>query len=146
AAVRADRDIDAGLFIVFIAGFGNLNDSGGLAAADALGFAGDADRTAADADLDKVGPGFGKEEEPVAIHDIARADLDAVAVMRADPIDRAALPFAEPFGGIDAEHVHPGFDQGGHTLGIVAGVDAGADDIALVFVQQFVDVFLVAVV
>ena len=54
AAIGADGDIDAGLLIVFIAGFGNLDNGSCLAAANALGLAGDADGAAANADLDKV--------------------------------------------------------------------------------------------
>ena len=85
AAVGADGHIDAGLLVVLIPGLGHLDDRRGLAAADALGLTGDADGTAADADLDEVGAGLGQEQEAVAVHHVAGAHLDLVAVMLADP-------------------------------------------------------------
>ena len=68
AAVGADGHIDAGLLEILVAGLGYLNDSRCLAAADALGLAGDADGTAADTDLDEVRarlvPGSGSPRGP----------------------------------------------------------------------------------
>ena len=66
--------------------------------------------------------------------------------MFTNPGDGAGLPLTEALGRVDAQHIHTGFHQSGHTLGVVAGVDAGAHHIALVGVQQFVDVFLVGIV
>ncbi len=146
AAIGADRDIDAGLLIVFIAGFGNLDNGGCLAAANALGFAGDADGAAANADLDKVCTGFCQEQEALAVHHVACTDLYLVAVMLTDPGDGTGLPFAVTFGRVDAEHIHAGIHQGGHALGIVAGIDAGADNIALVGIQQLIGMFLVGII
>ena len=146
AAVRADGDVDAGLLEVLVAGLGHLDDGGRLAAADALGLAGDADGAAADADLDKVGPGLGQEEEALPVHHVACAHLDLVAVVLADPAQGAALPLREALGRVDAQNIHPGVHQGGHPLGVVAGVDACAHHIALAGVQQLVGVLLVGVV
>src|SRR5699024_3159903 len=123
-----------------------FDDGGRLAAADALGLAGDADGAAADADLDKVCPGLGQEEEAVAVHHVARAHLDLVAVVLADPAQGAALPLREALGRVDAQHVHAGIHQGGHPLGVVAGIDARAHHIALAGVQQLVGILLVGVV
>ena len=54
AAVGADGHIDARLLIVFVTRRGDFDERGRLAAADALGLAGDADGAAADADLHEV--------------------------------------------------------------------------------------------
>src|SRR5699024_8879698 len=125
---------------------GHLDDGGRLTAANALGLAGDADGAAADADLDKVGPGLGQEEEALPVHHVACAHLDLVAVVLADPAQGAALPLREALGRVDAQNIHPGVHQGGHPLGVVAGVDACAHHIALAGVQQLVGVLLVGVV
>ncbi len=146
AAVRANRYINAGFLKIFIACRRDFNQCGCLSAADALLFAGDADRAAADADFDKIRARFCQETEAVTVHDIARADLDLVAIVRANPIDGAALPFGEALGGVDAECVRPRLNQRRDTLGIVAGVDARADDITFVLVEQLQGIFLVGIV
>ena len=145
-AVGTDRNIDAGLLKILVSRLCDLDDCSRLTAADALGLAGDADGTAADADLHEVCACLCQEQETVAVDDIARADLDTVAVGLADPFDGAALPLAEAFGGINADHVHAGFHQRRDTLRVVSGIDACADDIALVFIQKLVHIFLVAVI
>ena len=127
-------------------GLGDLNDRRSLTASDALSLAGDADGAAADADLDEVCAGLGQEQEALAVNDVACADLHLVAVVLADPGDGAGLPLAEALGGVDAEHIHTGLYQRGHALGEVAGVDARADNVALVLVEQLVDVLLVGVI
>ena len=146
AAVGADGDVNAGLLVVLVAGLGDLNDRRSLTASDALSLAGDADGAAADADLDEVCAGLGQEQEALAVNDVACADLHLVAVVLADPGDGAGLPLAEALGGVDAEHIHTGLYQRGHALGEVAGVDARADNVALVLVEQLVDVLLVGVI
>jgi len=146
AAIGADGHIDAGLFIILIAGLGDLDDSGSLAAANALGLAGDADGAAADADLHEVGTCLCQEAEAFCIDHIACADLDGVAVVLTDPANGAALPLGIALGRVDAEDVHTGLHQSRNTLGVVTGVDAGTHDIALVGVQQLVGVLLVGVV
>ena len=72
--------------------------------------------------------------------------MHAVAITIADPLQRDGLPLAEAFAGIDAQHVRTGLDQRRHTLFIVAGVDTGTDDIALIPVQQFIGMFLMGIV
>ena len=66
--------------------------------------------------------------------------------MLADPADGAALPLGVALGGVDAQHIHTGLYQCGHALSVVAGVDAGTHNVALVLIQQLVDVCLVGVV
>jgi len=69
-AIRADRDIDAGFLEILVAGCSDFNYSRGLSASDALGFAGNADRTAADANLDKIRTGFRKEAETMVMGEL----------------------------------------------------------------------------
>ena len=146
AAVRADRHIDAGLLVVLVTGLGDLDDGSSLTTANALGLAGDADRAAADADLHEVSARLCEEAEALGIHDITGAHLHGVAVVLADPADGAALPLGVALRGVDAEDIHTGLYQCGYTLGVVAGVDAGAHNVTLVLVQQLVDVGLVGIV
>ena len=143
AAVGADGHIDAGLLEVLVTGCGNLDQSGSLAAADALGLTGDADGAAADADLDEVSASIGQEQEAVLVDDVTGTDLDGVAVVLADPGDGLGLPAGVALGGVDDQNVNAGVDQSGNALGVVAGVDAGADQIALLLVQQLQGVLLV---
>ena len=84
AAVGTNRDVYAGLLEVLIAGAADVDQRGGLATADALGLTGDADGTAADTDLDEVGTAIGQEAEAVGVDDVARADLDGIAVVLAE--------------------------------------------------------------
>ena len=58
-AVGAHGHVDAGLLVVLVASAADVDQRGGLTAADALGLAGNADRTAADTDLDEVGTAVG---------------------------------------------------------------------------------------
>ncbi len=146
AAVGADGHVDAGLAEVLVAGLRHFNGRGGLAAADALGLAGDADGTAADADLHKVGARVGEEAEALGVNHVARADLHVVAVVLAHPFDGHLLPVGIALGAIDAQHVGAGLDKRRHTLGVVAGVDARAHHVALVGVQKLVGIGLVGVV
>ena len=146
AAVGADGHIDAGLLVVLVTSLGNLDDSGSLTTADALGLAGDADGAAADADLHKVCTSLSEEAEALGVHHVAGTHLDGVAVVLADPADGAALPLGVALRRVDAQHIHTGLYQCGHALGVVAGVDAGAYNVALVLIQQLVDVCLVGIV
>ena len=66
--------------------------------------------------------------------------------MLTDPADGAALPLGVALRGVDAEDIHTGLHQSRHALGVVAGVDAGTDDVALVLVQQLVGILLVGIV
>ena len=146
AAVGADGDVNAGLLEVLVPRLGHLDDRGGLPPADALLLPRDADGAAADADFYKVRPGPGQEEEAVPVHHVAGPHLHGVAVLLADPLDGAALPLRKALGGIDAQHVHPGLQEGGDPLLVVPRVDARPHDVPLLGVQQLALVLLVAVV
>ena len=146
AAVRADRDVDAGLLEILVACCRNLDQRSSLTAADALLLTGDADGAAADADLDEVRACLSEETEALAVNNVACADLYVVAVLRAYPGQGAALPLGEALGGVDAQNVRARLDQSRNALCVVAGVDACADHIALMLVEQLERVCLVAVV
>ena len=66
--------------------------------------------------------------------------------MLPDPADGAGLPLGVALGRVDAQHIHAGFHQSGHTVGVVAGVDTGTHHIALIGVQQLVGVLLMRIV
>ena len=145
-AVRAHGHVDTGLLVVLVTGAADVDQRGGLAAADTLGLAGNADGAAADTDLDEVGAAIGQEAEALGVDDVTGTDLDVLAVVGADPLDSALLPLAEALGGVDAQNVGTSLDEQRHALGIIAGVDTGADHVALVVIEQLVGVSLVAVV
>ena len=145
-AVGAHGHVDASLLVVLVASTADVNQRGGLATADALGLAGNADGTAADTDLDEVGTAVGQKAEALGVDNVTGTDLDVLAVVGANPLDGALLPLAEALGRVDAQDVGTGLDEQRHALGIVAGVDAGADHVALIAVEQLVGVGLVAVV
>ena len=146
AAIGAYGHVDAGLLVIAVALGAHVDQRAGLAAADALLLAGDADGAAADADLDEIRAALGQEAEALSVDHVAGADLDALAVVFADPCDGAFLPLGVALGGVNAQHVGPGLEKGGDALGIVAGVDAGADHVFLVGVEQLQRVLLVHVV
>ena len=104
-AVRADRNVDAGLLEILVTSGCDLDQSGSLTAADALLLTGDADGAAADADLDEVRAGLSEETETFTVNNVARADLYTVAVLCAYPGQGAALPLGEALGGVNAENV-----------------------------------------
>src|SRR5699024_169714 len=99
-----DRDVNTGLEEILVARRSDLDQRGRLAAANALLLTGDADRAAADADLDKVRARVSEEAEALAVNHVARADPDAVAVVLANPRKRAALPLGKALGRVDAQH------------------------------------------
>ena len=107
------------------------------ALADTLLLTGDADRAAADADLNKVCACFCQEEEAFAVYYVTCADLNGVAVFCTDEVDGAFLPLGEALRGVDAQYVCTGFYQSRYTLFIVAGVDTGTDYIAFVCSSSF---------
>ena len=86
-AVRTNRNINAGFIEIFVPCFANINKSGCLTAADTLGLTGDADRSAADTNLNKVSTCLCKEEEAIPIDNISGTDLNAVAVLFTDKGD-----------------------------------------------------------
>ena len=146
AAVGAYGHVDAGLVVVAVSVGTHVNQGAGLTASDAFLFTRDADGTAADADFNEVGSAVGQETEALAVHHVPSADLHGVAVVLADPRNGALLPLGIALGRVDAEHIGPRGEQGGHPLLVIPGIDAGADDVFLVGVQQFQRVFLVHVV
>ena len=146
AAVGAEGDIHPGFFKVTVPFPCHVNDRGGLSPANAFGFTGDADGAAADADFDKVRSGVRQKAEALSVHHVARAHLYSVAVGCPNPFQRALLPLGIALGGVDDQHVRPGFHQRGNPLGIVTGVDASAYHIALVAVQQLQRVSLVGII
>ena len=145
-AVGAHGHVNTGLLVVLVTGAADVDQRGGLATTDTLGLASDADGTAADTDLDEVGTAVGQEAEALGVDNVTGTDLDVLAVVGADPLDGALLPLAEALGGVDAQDIGTGLDEQRHTLGIVAGVDAGADHVALVVIEELVGVGLMAVV
>ena len=145
-AVGAHGHVDTGLLVVLVASAADVDQRGGLTTTDTLGLAGDADGAAADTDLDEVGTAVRQEAEALGVDDVTGTDLDVLAVVGADPLDGALLPLAEALGRVDAQDIGTGLDEQRHALGIVAGVDTGADHVALVAVEQLVGVGLVAVV
>lgn len=66
--------------------------------------------------------------------------------MLTNPGNGARLPLREALRGVNAQHVRAGLNQGRDTLGIVAGIDACADNVTLVLVQQLQGVFLMRIV
>ena len=146
AAVGAHGHVDAGLLVVLVASTADVDQRGGLATADTLGLAGNADGATADTDLDEVGTAVRQEAKALGVDDVTGTDLDVLAVVGANPLDGALLPLAEALGGVDAQDIGAGLDEQRHALGIVAGVDTGPDHVALVAVEQLVGVGLVAVV
>ena len=141
-AVRADGNIYAGSFIVFVSCLADLNQSRCLASADALGFSCDADRAAADTDFYKVCAAFGKEQKAFLVNNISGTDLDGVAVVCADIVDRQLLPFGKAFRRVDAKHVCTGIDKSRNSFGVVTGVDTGTDNVTLMRIQKLVRVLL----
>jgi len=142
-AVGANGHINAGLLEVFVTGSRHFDQCGSLSAANALGLTGDADRTAANADLNEVRAGLGQETEAVLVNNVTGTDLYGVAVGFPNPFDGLFLPAGVAFGGVDDQNVNTGFQQSGNSLGVVTGVDARADKVALLGVQQFLRIGLV---
>ena len=136
AAVRADRDIHAGLLEVLVARRRDLDDGACLSASYSLLLTGNTDRASADTDLDKVRTRFGEEEEAVAVNDVSGTDLDAVTVLCADKVDRLLLPAGISFGGVNAEDIRARFDKRGNALLIIERVDSGADKVSFLRVEN----------
>ena len=144
-AVRANRHVDSGFSEISIAGPGNLEHSRGLATADAFLFTGDADRTAADTDFDKIGTRLDQVAKAFFVDDIAGAYFD-LRIVLLDPLQGLSLVFGESVRRVDDQDIGACLDQGWNAFGIVAGIDAGADHQAFLAIEQFIRVFLVVVV
>ena len=56
-------------------------------------------------DLDEIRARLGEEQEAVAVDDIARADLDGIAVLLAHPGDGLLLPAGVALRRVDAQHI-----------------------------------------
>ena len=146
AAVGADGNIHARLAEILVARGAHVDQRRRLSAADALRLTRDADRAAANADLHKVRAALGEEAEAVAVDNIARADLHRIAVALTHKVDDALLPDGIALGRVDAEHVCTRLDQRRDALGVVAGVDARADQIALLRILKRQRVLLMLVI
>ena len=146
AAVGADRNVHARLLKVRVARLAHVDQRRRLTAADALRFTRDADGPAADADLDKVRALLRKEAETVRVDHVARADLHRVAVAFAYPRERSCLPFRKALGRVDADNVRARLNERRDAGLVVARVDARADDVALVIIQELVFVFLMGII
>ena len=94
-AVRANRNVNACLLIIFIAGLAHIDDSRRLAASDTLRFTRDADRAAADTNLDKISASLCKEAEAFTVHNITRTDLYILTEILVNVFHRDFLPFRE---------------------------------------------------
>ena len=144
--VRADRNINTGLFKVLISCLADFDQSGSLSTADTLLFTGDADGAAADTDLDKVSAAFCQEEEAVTVDNVASTDLDRVTIGLSGPFEGAFLPFGEAFGRVDTQNVCASLNQCGNALFVVTGIDTGTYDITFLAVEQFQSVFFMGIV
>ena len=80
-AVGTDGHIDPRLFIIFVPGFGYLDQRRSLSAADSLLLSGDTDGAAADTDLDEICSRVRKETESFRIHHISGSHLHRIAVL-----------------------------------------------------------------
>src|SRR3546814_6645393 len=93
-----------------------------------------ADRTGADADLDRIGPGLGQRQCGIAGGNVAADDLQAIAILLLDGRDAIDHASRMPVRRVDDDQIHAGFDQRRTALvGIGAGADRGADPHAALF-------------
>ena len=146
AAVRTDRNVYACLFIIFISCLSHFDNCGSLSTSDTLLFSRDTDRTASNTDFDKVSTCICQVFETFFIYNISCTDLYTVAVLFSYEIKGQLLPFCKAFGGVDAKHICTGLYESRDTFCVVSGVDTGAYDITLVFIQQFVRISLMGIV
>ena len=146
AAVGTDGNIYASLFKIAVALRGNINDSGRLTAADALGLTRNTDRAAADADFYEIRACICQEAEALAIDHVSGANLDGIAVVLTDPFERPRLPLGIALGRVNDQHVYTRLDKRRHAFGVIARVDARAYHIAFLSVQKFERISLVRVI
>ena len=85
AAVGADGDIYARSLEIIVSCLADIDKSRRLTSADTLCLAGDAYRSAADADLYEVRTRLGEEEEALSVNYVARAYPAAVALVLSGP-------------------------------------------------------------
>ena len=94
----------------------------------------------------KSAPASARKRKPSRSTTFAGTDFHIVAVVLAHPFDGHLLPVRIALGRVDAQNVGASLDQSGNTLGVVAGVDARANQVALLVVEQLERVFLMGVV
>src|SRR5690606_39556466 len=82
-----------------------------------------ADRPRADADLDAVSPGVDQRTRGIGSGDVAADHLDLREALL-DPAHAVEHTLRMTVGGVDDDHVHPGFGQ---QLGTFLGAGADAD-------------------
>ena len=143
AAVGTDRNINARLLEIFIARIANVDHRRRLPATDALLLARNADRAAADADLNEIGARLRQKSETVSVDHIACANLDVVAEVLMNVFESDLLPLAEALGRIDAENVGARLEQCGNSLGVIASVDARAHYVTFLLVDELERIGLV---
>ena len=106
---------------------GHVVDRGDLRHADAGDDARGADRTRADADLDRIGAGLDQRQRRRAGGDVAADHVD-LRVVRLDPAHALDHAGAVAVRGVDDDHVDAGLDQQfDPLLGALAHADRGAD-------------------
>ena len=146
SAVRADRNIDTGLFVIGVSSSCHLDQRSCLASSDSLLFSCDADRASADSDFDEISSGLRQETESFRIHHIACAHLHTLSVILPDIVDGDLLPLGKALRAVDAEHIGACFQKCWNTFLIVSRIDTRSHHVALGTVNQLVFIFLMAVV
>ena len=137
-AVRADRNIDACLLIVFVTCLADIDKSRSLTASDTLRLTGDADGAAADTDLDEICSCLCEEQEAFTVNNIARANLYLRSELLMNVVKSNALPLGISLRGINAESINACIKKKRNTLSIVTRIDTCAYTIAFIFVNELI--------
>ena len=93
ATITANRYIDTRLSFVFVTCFGYILQSGCLSTSNTFLFAGDTDRTSANAYFYEIGSGFYQLTEPFFINNITGTNHYLVTIFGFDPFQCFILPF-----------------------------------------------------
>ena len=142
-AVRANRNINAGLLEIFVARVANVDNRRRLPAPNSLRLARDTNRAAANPNLHEIRARFRQKIKSVRVDNIARANFHILAKIFMNVPERYPLPFAETFRRIDTQNVRARFQKRRNPLSIIARVNPSADDIPLALVNQFQRIGLV---
>ena len=145
-AVRANRNINTCFLKVSVTLLTYLDKCCSLTSAYTLLLTGNADRAAADADLDEVCAAICEEAEAFLINNVACADLYAVAVVCTDPVDSQLLPLRVALGAVDTQNVRTCVNESRNTLCVISCVDTCAYYITLLAVEKLVLVFLMLLI
>ena len=145
-AVRANRNINACFFEISVTLLAYLDKCCSLTSAYTLLFTGNADRAAADADLDEVCSAICEEAEAFLINNVTCADLYAVAVVCTDPVDSQLLPLGVALGAVDTQNIRTCVNESRNTLCVISCVDTCAYYITLLAVKKLVLVFLMLLI